>query len=79
MHQVCVVRRICDDYDLCATCEEKPRRGIHDPTHFFIKLKRPAEKRVPEGNVLLPVSMKAFQCRYTYIILYKKSINMVVL
>ena len=42
----------CDDFDLCERCEQKPRQFVHDRKHLFIKLKRPAEQRVPKGRVL---------------------------
>jgi len=40
----------CPDYDLCQVCETKS--GLHDPSHVFLKMARPAVRRgsCPYGN-----------------------------
>lgn len=32
---------VCPDYDLCSVCEAKP--GVHDPSHIFLKIAKPAQ------------------------------------
>lgn len=42
----------CEDYDLCSTCETK---NVHNPTHLFLKIKRPIPYHInQQRRVLLP-------------------------
>jgi hypothetical protein len=38
---------VCDDYDLCQTCEAKG--GIHEPTHPFLKIAKPIQNSGGRG------------------------------
>lgn len=50
MNNACsVLFRNCADYDLCAACEAKG--GIHDDTHVFIKIVRPARNAGRKNGV----------------------------
>ena len=51
--------RYCSDFNLCAECEGKPREGIHEKTHLFIKLRKPAEKQPPKRPVLHDVGFSS--------------------
>ncbi|KAF9364133.1 hypothetical protein BGX34_002450, partial [Mortierella sp. NVP85] len=43
----------CADYDLCGNCEARPD-PIHDPTHIFLKIRRPIATRLTSATPLLP-------------------------
>ncbi|KAF9095829.1 hypothetical protein BGX23_012562 [Mortierella sp. AD031] len=43
----------CADYDLCGNCEALPQ-PIHDPTHIFLKIRRPIAPRLAAATPLLP-------------------------
>ncbi|XP_064646590.1 uncharacterized protein LOC135499640 [Lineus longissimus] len=47
----------CDDYDLCEQCESID--GIHDPTHVFIKIKRPAVTAGRKKGQMQPLLRKS--------------------
>ncbi|KAF9152481.1 hypothetical protein BG015_005205 [Linnemannia schmuckeri] len=43
----------CADYDLCGNCEALPQ-PIHDPTHIFLKIRKPIAPRLASATPLLP-------------------------
>ncbi|KAG0052533.1 hypothetical protein BGZ83_002463 [Gryganskiella cystojenkinii] len=43
----------CPDYDLCGNCEALPN-PIHDPTHIFLKIRKPISMRLAAAAPLLP-------------------------
>ncbi|KAG0295110.1 hypothetical protein BGZ96_012497 [Linnemannia gamsii] len=43
----------CADYDLCGNCEALPQ-PIHDPTHIFLKIRKPIAPRLASATSLLP-------------------------
>ncbi|KAI8360527.1 hypothetical protein B0O80DRAFT_439487 [Mortierella sp. GBAus27b] len=43
----------CPDYDLCGNCEALPD-PVHDPTHVFLKIRRPISSRMTVATPLLP-------------------------
>jgi len=43
----------CADYDLCGNCEALPK-PIHDPTHIFLKIRKPIAPRLASATPLLP-------------------------
>ncbi|KAF9922004.1 hypothetical protein FBU30_007924 [Linnemannia zychae] len=43
----------CADYDLCGNCEALPQ-PIHDPTHIFLKIRKPIAPRLAAATPLLP-------------------------
>lgn len=43
----------CADYDLCGNCEALPQ-PIHDPTHIFLKIRKPIAARLASATPLLP-------------------------
>ncbi|KAF9126716.1 hypothetical protein BGW39_006433 [Mortierella sp. 14UC] len=43
----------CADYDLCGNCEALPQ-PIHDPTHIFLKIRKPIAPRLASAIPLLP-------------------------
>ncbi|KAK3842038.1 MAG: hypothetical protein J3R72DRAFT_400851 [Linnemannia gamsii] len=43
----------CADYDLCGNCEALPQ-PIHDPTHIFLKIRKPVAPRLAAATPLLP-------------------------
>ncbi|KAG0378706.1 hypothetical protein BGX24_003045 [Mortierella sp. AD032] len=43
----------CADYDLCGNCEALPQ-PIHDPTHIFLKIRKPVAPRLAAAIPLLP-------------------------
>ncbi|XP_061189059.1 next to BRCA1 gene 1 protein-like isoform X2 [Saccostrea echinata] len=48
----------CVDYDLCEECENVS--GVHDPTHVFIKLRRPIRFR-QKGPLMKQILYKAYR------------------
>ena len=46
----------CKDYDLCEVCEKK--EGIHDPTHFFAKLRNHVPGIGRKNGEMVPVLKK---------------------
>ncbi|KAF9987553.1 hypothetical protein BGZ75_000445 [Mortierella antarctica] len=43
----------CPDYDLCGNCEALPE-PIHDPSHVFLKIRKPISMRLASPAPLLP-------------------------
>ncbi|KAG0031517.1 hypothetical protein BGZ81_001065 [Podila clonocystis] len=43
----------CADYDLCGNCEALPE-PVHDPTHVFLKIRKPIAMRMATATPLLP-------------------------
>ncbi|KAF9545890.1 hypothetical protein EC957_010394 [Mortierella hygrophila] len=43
----------CADYDLCGNCEALPQ-PIHDPTHIFLKIRKPIAPRLASVTPVLP-------------------------
>ncbi|GJJ78084.1 next to BRCA1 gene 1 protein [Entomortierella parvispora] len=43
----------CADYDLCGNCEALPE-PIHDPTHIFLKIRKPISTRMAPAAAILP-------------------------
>ncbi|KAF9287969.1 hypothetical protein BGZ68_000991 [Mortierella alpina] len=43
----------CPDYDLCGNCEALPE-PIHDPSHIFLKIRKPISMRLATPAPLLP-------------------------
>ncbi|KAG0345796.1 hypothetical protein BG004_003078 [Podila humilis] len=43
----------CADYDLCGNCEALPT-PVHDPTHVFLKIRKPISARIATPTPLLP-------------------------
>ncbi|KAF9386593.1 hypothetical protein CPB97_003581 [Podila verticillata] len=43
----------CADYDLCGNCEALPE-PVHDPTHIFLKIRKPIAIRMATATPLLP-------------------------
>ncbi|KAF9569562.1 hypothetical protein EC968_002459 [Mortierella alpina] len=43
----------CPDYDLCGNCEALPE-PIHDPSHVFLKIRKPISMRLSTPAPLLP-------------------------
>ncbi|KAG0202321.1 hypothetical protein BGX28_005142 [Mortierella sp. GBA30] len=43
----------CPDYDLCGNCEALPE-PVHDPSHIFLKIRKPISMRMAPPTPLLP-------------------------
>lgn len=43
---------VCPDYDLCEACE--PRPGVHDPSHYFLKLRSQLPWNMEHSRLLQP-------------------------
>ena len=59
----------CKDYDLCEDCEGK--EGIHDPNHFFAKLRNHVPGIGRKNGEMVPV-LKKFVYKMTIKEEYKK-------
>ena len=54
LESVLFICSFCTDYDLCEDCEGK--EGIHDPSHFFAKLRHHVPGIGRKNGEMVPMS-----------------------